>query len=407
MEYELGVFDKYPIAVHGTAIENVPCITIETDVPIDAERLKKAAEEVISDFPIFKTRFVFDKGYRLVDNPKDFEIYNYSEDERPKYYGKSTNDFPWRIFYWENAVSFEWCHGVTDGRGAAAFFSEIINRYFGGHTDLPLCIKPGIENFYNPDEKGIPQKKQLPAAGKSVLKVEGDWEKATLHTVKTDMANIMAIAKRSDASPATVIPPLFSKALRECMPEKKSVKASIVIDLRNIMKHFTVQNCILTKEISYIDRFDEMPIELVCTIYRSILDIAVQKENIIKQSTEMINKLKLIVNLKSRKLSELLVKPITKIIKDKYCDFTITYLGKVAFSPEAGAHIKDLRAHSWCDVGYGNICAYDFNGMFVMNIVENYTDKTIVPKFMEILKEYGAKASETENKIIERTRIEL
>lgn len=407
MEYKLGVLDKYPIAVHGTAIENVPCITIETDGPIDAERLKKAAEEVISDFPIFKTRFVFDKGYRLVDNPKDFEIYNYSEDERPKYYGKSTNDFPWRIFYWENAVSFEWCHGVTDGRGAAAFFSEIINRYFGGHVDLPLCIKPGIDCFYDPKEKGIPQKKQLPAFGRSALKIDKDLEMANLHIIRTDMKNIMSIAKRSDASPATVIPPLFSRALRECMPVKKPVKASIVIDVRNTMKHFTMQNCIITKEITYIDKFDGMPMELVSTIYRSILDIAVQKENIVKDSTELVKLLGMLVNIKSRVLLEMLIKPVAKIAKNTMSDFTLTYLGKVAFTPEAGAHIKDVRAHSWCDMGYSNICAYDLNGEFVLNIVENYSDKTIIPKFIEILKEYGAEATETENRMIKRTRIEL
>ena len=407
MEYKLGVLDKYPIAVNGTAIENVPRITVETDEIIDGERLKRAAAEALETFPIFKTKFIFKKGYKLVDNSSEFEVYNISEEKLPKYYGKSTNSYPWRLSYWENTATFEWCHGATDGKGGAAFFSDVMNRYFGGHIDLPLCVRPGIDSFYNPNEKGIPQKKQLPSFGRSAIKIDGDLEKANLHILRMATANILSIAKRSDASPATVIPPLFSRALRECMTNKKPVRASIVIDVRNTMKNYTMQNCILTKEISYIDRFDGMPMELVSTIYRSILDIAVQKENIVKSSTELVKKLGLIVDIKSRALSRLLIKPAAKIVKNMHCDFTLTYLGKTAFTPEAGAHIKDLRAHSWCDVGYCNICAYDLNGEFVMNIVESYADKTVIPKFMDILREYGAEAVETENRIIERTRIEI
>lgn len=407
MEYKLGVLDKYPIVTKGTAIENVPRITVEIDEAVDGRKLKQALCDALSAFPIFKTKFAFEREYKLVENSAEYVIYNVSEEKLPKYYGKSTNYYPWRLSYWENTVTFEWCHGVSDGKGGAAFFSDIINRYFGGHVDLPLCIKPGIDSFYDPNEKGIPQKKQLSGFGRSALKIDKDLEKANLHILRTDMENIMSIAKRSDASPATVIPPLFSKALRECMPVKKNVKASIVVDVRNTMRHFTMQNCIITKEITYFDRFDEMPMELVSTIYRSILDIAVQRENIIKESTKLVKLLGMLVNIKSRVLSDIIMKPAAKIAKNMLCDFTLTYLGKVVFTPEAGAHIKDLRARSWCDMGYSNICAYDLNGVFVMNIVENYTDKTVIPKFMEILKEYGAKTVETENRIVERTRIEL
>ncbi len=407
MEYKLGVLDKYPIAARGTEIEEVPHITVEIDETVDEKKLRQALCGALESFPIFKTKFVFEKEYKLVENPAEFEIYNVSEEALPKYYGKSTNEYPWRLSYWENTVTFEWCHGISDGKGGAAFFSDIINRYFGGHVDLPLCIKPGIDCFYDPKEKGIPQKKQLPAFGRSALKIDKDLEMANLHIIRTDMKNIMSIAKRSDASPATVIPPLFSRALRECMPVKKPVKASIVIDVRNTMKHFTMQNCIITKEITYIDKFDGMPMELVSTIYRSILDIAVQKENIVKDSTELVKLLGMLVNIKSRVLLEMLIKPVAKIAKNTMSDFTLTYLGKVAFTPEAGAHIKDVRAHSWCDMGYSNICAYDLNGEFVLNIVENYSDKTIIPKFIEILKEYGAEATETENRMIKRTRIKL
>ena len=118
----------------------------------------------------------------------------------------------------------------------------------------------------------------------------------------------------------------------------------------------------------------------------------------------MIKSIGFLVNMKNYTLSRLLMKPVAEYVRSSLCDFTLTYLGKVNFTPKVAAHIKDIRAYSWCDMGYCTICAYDFNGEFFMNIVENYADKTVVPKFIDILREYGAEAVETENRIIKRTR---
>lgn len=407
MNTDPGVLDLYPIAVHGTVLENVPLLTAEIDEPVNGERLLAAVLDTVSDFPLFKRKFVFQKGYQLVENPKPIEIYHVKEEERNLTFGKTTNDYPWRVFYWENTVSFEWCHAVTDGRGGAAFFSEILDRYFGGKFPMPVLLAPGMESCYDKKEPGIPQKKQATGFGRFGIPLEKDLEQAELHVIRAEMKDLMALVKRSDASPATVIPPLFSRALRTVMGKKKPVRASIVIDIRQITRNFTMRNNIITKQISYIDRFDSMPMELVSTIYRSILDLAVQKENVVKKCTEMVNIMRPLVSIKSYPLSRLVTRPAAWIAKHSECDFTLTYLGKLQFMPNVAPHIRDIRSRSWCDVGYANLCAYELNGTLFLNLVENYRDKSVVPNFIKLLNEQGVSAKETENRRIPRVRIDF
>lgn len=94
MNTDPGVLDLYPIAVHGTVLENVPLLTAEIDEPVSGERLLAAVLDTVSDFPLFKRKFVFQKGYQLVENPKPIEIYHVKEEERNLTFGKTTNDYP-------------------------------------------------------------------------------------------------------------------------------------------------------------------------------------------------------------------------------------------------------------------------------------------------------------------------
>ena len=56
-----------------------------------------------------------------------------------------------------------------------------------------------------------------------------------------------------------------------------------------------MHNCILSKKITNIDKYDKLDFSLVSTIYRSLIDVAVQPENIICESTKMVNTIKLLV----------------------------------------------------------------------------------------------------------------
>lgn len=393
-KYKLGVLDLYPIAVMGTSIEDSPTVGVTLDENVDSNRLYTALCKTLGLFPLFKTRIIFDKGYFLEENDLPVIVFNENDLDRTFTWKSGTNDYPWRLSYYENRILFRWCHAVTDGRGAEVFLDALLNHYY----DIPYSIEPklglGLEPFANKREKGIPQKKQLKGFGKKGLKISPSDKYIQCHVLKCKTADVLALAKRSDASPATIIPPMFSMALRKCMKTKMNVKISIVIDARTPLEYQTMHNCIFAKEITYIDRYDHLDFELISTIYRAILNLACERENVVVEAIDKVKLIGLIVNRKFKPIIKLGGKLCAMFMKSGTSDATFTYLGKVDYGTEVNKHICDYIFASWIDFGYCNIAASDFEGEFTMMINESYQDKNVIPEFINTAKELGVEIKE-------------
>jgi hypothetical protein len=399
-QYTMGVMDIYPIVANRTEIENNPFLQIVLKEKVDPDRLKKAVNDAILRFPLFGCRIVYEKGYKLESNEKEIVLIQASTEERPLEFGNNTNGYPWQLCYDEASFSLEWCHGITDGRGGYSFFVEIINQYFGVASEVILepALELGLESFYNPEEKGLSQKKQPAGFKASAVPFFKRGYQTDCHILKASMKEVLAVAKKNDASPATILPPLFSKAIRKFISpsaKNKNVSCNVVIDCRGPMGMETMHNCIVSKNITYIDRFDTMDFPLVSTIYRTILDLAVQKENIVVEATNMVKMLKPIVSVKPRILQRGVAHIVAKVLKHADSNFTFTYLGRVNLDEKVMERIEDFNFRSWTDFGECNIAALDLNGTLIMNVCENYKNKSIIPEFIECCKREEIYVTET------------
>ena len=399
--YELGVMDIYPILANKTEIENNPFLQVKLKDKVNPEKLYQAVTCALKRHPLFQCRICIEKEIYLETNTKKITLIHTPIEERPKAFGKATQEYPWQVCYYEKDISFEWCHGITDGRGGLAFFMDILNNYFDVVCEEPPSMEfnLGLESFYNKEEKGIPQKKQAQGFQANALPYIKRGYRTDCHILKTDIKEVLYVARKSDASPATIIPPLFSKALRERMDKKvknKNVTCNIVIDARVPMRFQTMHNCILSKVITYVDNFDSMEFSLVCTIYRAILELAAQKENITVEATENVDLINLLMGIKPRILRKGVLRLVAKVMKHSDSNFTFTYLGKLNLEKNVADGIEDFNFRSWTDFGECNIAAVDFNGTLILNICENYKDKNIIPTFIRLCKEHGIHIEEAE-----------
>ena len=395
--YELGVLDKYPMAVMGTSIEDSPTNGVILDENVDGERLRDALDKTLELFPLFKTKIVFDRGYFLEENNNPVLIFNEDDYHKAFTWKTGTNEYPWKLSCYQNRIILRWCHGVTDGRGAGKFLGTLLNIYYGVPCSVEPALELGLEPFADKTEKGIPQKKQPKGFGTTALKLNRPNDCTQFHVLKCRTADVLALAKRSDASPATVIPPLFAMALRKCMKKKKNVKCSIVVDARGPLGHQTMHNCIFTKEITYVDRFDELSFELVSTIYRAILNLACERENVVVEATNSVNLIGTIVNSRCKALIRLGGRLCSWFMKSTTSDVTYSYLGKVDYGPEVNRHLLGHIGMSWTDFGYCNIISEDFNGEFTMMINEAYQDKNVIPQFISTAGELGLEITEVDS----------
>ena len=390
--YQLGVMDLYPFAINKTCIENSPFFKVQFVDKVNVEQLYNAVNCALKDHPLFACSVVYDKQFYLIEHDKEFKLFNFNEENRPLEYGDNTNGFLWQICYDDNHVIFEWCHGISDGKGAYEFLSSILSYYFNVKRPVVLGFDLGLESLYDNKEKGISQKKQPNGFKANHMPYIKRGYKTDCHVLKVPMKEILSVSKKNDSSPAAVLALLFSMAIRKNISKKiknRNVCCSVVIDCRGPMKFKTMHNCIVSKKITYIDKYDNLDFSIVSTIYRSLIDLAVQPENIVCEATNMVNTLKPLVFMKPRWFQKLLAKIVTKSTKHTDSNFTFSYLGKVDLAEEVMKGICDFSFRSWPDFGECNLAAVDFGGTLVLNICENYYNKNIVKDFIDICNEVG------------------
>jgi hypothetical protein len=181
-------------------------------------------------------------------------------------------------------------------------------------------------------------------------------------------------------------------AMRKNLSEQiknRNVCCNIIIDCRKPMQFKTMHNCVLSKKITYIDKYDKMDFSAVSTIYRSLIDLAVQPENIVSEATNMVNTIKTLVPIKPRFLQKAVVNILAKSMKHTDSNFVLTYLGKIDFGEEVMKGISDFSFRSWTDFGECNLAALDFGGTLVLTICENFYNKEIIKDFIDICDEKG------------------
>ena len=390
--YQLGVMDLYPIAVNKTCIENSPLFKVQFVEKVDVDRLYKAVKCALKDHPLFGCTIVYDKQYYLEEHDKEFTFYNVNEENRPLTYGDDTNGYLWQICYDDYHVVFEWCHAISDGRGGYEFFASVLSHYFNVKRPVELHLDLGLESLYDKKEKGIPQKKQPNGFNAKHMPYMKRGYKTDCHVLKVPMKEVLSVSKKSDSSPAAVIPPLFAMAMRKNLSNKiknRNVCCNVIIDCRGPMKFKTMHNCVVSKKITYIDKYDELDFSLVSTVYRSLIDIAVQSENIVREATNMVDSINIIVSTKPRFIQKLLAGIVAKSMKHTDSNFVFTYLGKMDLSEEVMKGISDFSFRSWTDFGECNLAAVDLGGTLILNICENFYNKGIIKDFIDICNEKG------------------
>ncbi|MBE6015327.1 MAG: hypothetical protein E7241_08215 [Lachnospiraceae bacterium] len=414
MKYELGNMDRYSIAVNGSVMENSSFMKAMLDETVDAEKLMRAVKTALDYHPLFKCKMSYKKQYYLEDNDNaEIVLFNADTGDRPKEYGKNTNGYLFQVCYFENTVSFEWCHAVTDGRGASRFFSTILDAYFG--VDLPEIPKEfplelGYESIYDKSVKPIGQVKQPAGFKAKDLKTIANGYKCTSHVLKVETAEVLRAAKKNDATPSAIFVPLFCRAIREHLPENihnRNVSCGIVVDCRKPMQMETMHNFIYTKVITYQDKFDSYDLPKLSTVYRTILDLTVLPENLIWSCTDMKASTDILYRLRPLALQKVVVRAVARIVKKTMDNIGFTYIGRVPFSETVKSHMTDFCFRSWPDIGDCVIAAADLNGTLILDVCENYADKGIVDSFINICEKYDIHLKKSETTIFEQSNLRL
>jgi len=395
MRYDLGLMDMYPIEVSGTKIENDPMFEVTLKSKIDPQKLEDAVYRAMKFHPLFATQVRYDGSYFLQSNNRPVKLIHAKLKERPLEFCSTTNGYPWQMCWYDRTITLEWCHGITDGRGAFDFIKSVLSIYCGMEVPVvprKIMLGPGLEPFVNKKEKGVDYSVDPKGFSKRALPVYDRGFKTDCYVLSAKAEEITKLSTETGSSPSVVFSVLLSQAIRNQLPAKernKNVACNIVMDLRKPLKYETMHNCVEYKRITYQDKHNSMSFADICHEYKKKLDHARIPENVVRMITERVNEFELAHVVKFKSLRHGVMKIAGEIMKDTDCNCVMTYLGKTDFPEEVNEMIEDFQFRVWHDFGECILAAVDFNGTFRMNLCENYMEKGIVENFITLCAEAG------------------
>lgn len=394
MRYEFGIFDYVEFMFSNTAMDTVPHFEFILKDEVDINKLYEATNKALKLHLIFATKLIYDKKYYLEDNDAPLKILN--RNEAPNNFGKTTNGYLWRISYDTNTLYFDFCHGITDGRGMARFITTILEYYY----DLQVTYETepyfkGYDAIYDKNVKPLGMKKPEKGFTSKDLPHLKNGSPCKLTHMELKTKELLDVAKKTDSSPAAILLPLFSRSIYRSLPEKsknKNVSAYFTADFRKAMNMKCGRNFIGIRYITYTKHFEDFDIETLATIYRSMMDLFLQKENIIDFCTQFKDDTKILTKIKSRNLSHLASK-LAAAFEKGHTNAYLTYIGKLPFSKQLNEKIEDVKFVVYPDTGYCVMSVVDFNGTLKISLCNAYKTDAIVDNFIKVMKENSINVS--------------
>ncbi len=264
----------------------------------DPEALQRAVDRVLPRFPGFRVRIrkgAFWCYFEPNEKPGPFvrpDIANPCQPIREK----QDNDWLIRFFYYENRISFEAFHAISDGAGALTFFRTLLAEYLR-QTGAEIPPDPSI---LDPAEEPRPQELEDAYgryAGRRVLR--GSLEKTAypnvsqqepFYTLNVTMglmsvAEVKAQAKQYGASlteylTAVLLYSLLEKQKNEQPHHLRPVALAIPINLRSWFPSETLRNFILTARPCVDPTLGDYSLEEIIRYVHSYMNLHLSRQEL-------------------------------------------------------------------------------------------------------------------------------
>lgn len=249
---------------------NIFRFSVQLTEKVDPDLLSQALKRVLPRFPCFDV--CIKKGffwYYFEKNPNGApdvvpDITNPCH--RVKF--DENKGYLFRVYYFENKISVDFFHSLTDGRGSSFFVCTLAAEYLRlkGYdipcSDAVLDLNEEASEAELEDSflKSAGSSGKVPRSGKRVYHYKGT--KMPDHTVNITsgimtLSELKALAKSKDASitefiESVLLYTMYLKQKGEGKKKLKEVSVQIPVDLRNVFPSKTLRNYSLT----YIARLD-------------------------------------------------------------------------------------------------------------------------------------------------------
>ncbi|MDE7372557.1 MAG: hypothetical protein K2N18_00680 [Clostridia bacterium] len=226
---------------------------------IDKDILKRAVNDAINRFPLYKTKLAKGYGaYYLKSNDKPVEVFGADGKILKPINPKLTNGYQFRLACAGNKVTLEIFHALTDANGAIKFLAAIIRRYreicgveFGEECEILAWdgtpSEGEFEDAFKKYYKRIPlsELNLKGMAGEAPHRIKGTLLKDYILDERVyDTDDLIKNAKAMDVSLTPYIAGVVAYSILKSSDVKKPIAIMIPVNLRKLFPSETLSNFI-------------------------------------------------------------------------------------------------------------------------------------------------------------------
>lgn len=390
----------YPVVMrHGEMSVFRLAMYLEEDIV--PELLQIALHFTIKRFPSFAT--TLKKGI----------FWHYLDSSKRRFYIECENNLPctpinvskthsqaFRVLYFENRISVEYFHVLTDGTGGMAFLKALVLEYLrllGVEKEvdndlLDINVTPKLEEIENKFLSINPTKSTGGFVDKNAIQLSGKLSNIkpcrVLH-FKMDTQKLKELCNQYNVTVTTFIIGLImmaSKASTDVMNGDISVQ--VPVNMRKFYKSNTVRNfslyCGIRKSIDKIDSFDELLSEI---------KIQLEEKTNLEAMSGMLRTAKKLV--KSINFIPLIIKsPLVKLVYSFLSEslFTTTFsnLGLVTLPEKYKKYIKSMDFVLGTAIkNRVSLSMVSYNNISTLSIAKQTLDPSFEDRLYELLSSFG------------------
>ena len=337
-------------------------MTITLKEKIDKNLLEKAMSNIIERFPSFRYRlkqglfwYYFKYNAQIPEIGKDYK------NPLLRINFKKNKGLMFRIRYFDNRISIEYFHALTDGTGGITFLLTLAGEY--------LKLKYNLQIEYNDkvlNPKDNPKKDEYTDSFQKVARKLGklEHEKSAYHyngtkepshilNIITGIIPVKELKQKSKEFNCTITQFLTSIMIlsiqdiqnREVKKgrKKKEIKVSIPINLRNLYETKTLRNFSSYSNIGIDPKYGIYSLEEIIKIVKNKMELAFAEKVV---NAKVSANVKLSKNYFIRIIPMFIKKHILSAAEffmgDRYCTTTFSNLGLINLPKEMEEYVKDL-----------------------------------------------------------------
>ncbi len=397
----------YP-AIRSSTWSSLYRLTISLYQSVNPEILQKAVESIRPRFPSFFVQLR--KGffwYYLEENPQPFTIFPDRGYPCKPLKLKENHQYLFRVLYYQNTISVEFFHALTDGTGAMIFTKTLIAQYLRllgidipvSEGILALDFPPSLEEVEDAYSKlPLPTIKNSRKESKAFLLSAKRNLLGELYIISgiIPLSDLLTAARAHHATiteyiVSTLIFTIYQTQQHYPSKKKKPVKVSVPVNMRSFFPTSTLRNFAYFINPGIHPGYGHYTFEEVLKEVQGFMKYYLRPKFLFSSiATNVASEKNLFIRLAPLPIKNLIMQLIFIQTGEKTVTTTFTNVGSFLLPPQMESHVKDFElVLGPAYTPRSNISGISYKDSFKITFSRNTNNPDIEKPFFQFLIKQG------------------